>query len=179
MRQTLPHRHSKSSRQAGPVSENQICQSKYHIQFCGLFSQPSVSGLPVSEPALDHSENVLDLCPDGGFFVLTAVDFISDFPAIFVPQYGFFPLFSAKITAVAIDGCFLTAEQLCRHRYILNIRGGDFQGVYQSRVLVHADMGFISKVPSSISATCANSFSCIPLRISRFRNRPSVSPSGT
>ena len=147
MRQTLPHRHSKSSRQAGPVSENQICQSKYHIQFCGLFSQPSVSGLPVSEPALDHSENVLDLCPDGGFFVLTAVDFISDFPAIFVPQYGFFPLFSAKITAVAIDGCFLTAEQLCRHRYILNIRGGDFQGVYQSRVLVHADMGFISKVP--------------------------------
>lgn len=40
---------------------------------------------------------------------------------------------------------------------------------------------FFSSKPRSWSnpATCANSFSCIPLRISRFRNRPSVSLSGT
>ena len=40
---------------------------------------------------------------------------------------------------------------------------------------------FFSREPRSWNspATLANSFSCIPLRISRFQNRPSVSPAGT
>ena len=59
---------SKSSRQAGSVSQDQICQRKHKIQFGGLLMQTSVSSLPVMEPALDHSEDVLDFGSDGGLF---------------------------------------------------------------------------------------------------------------
>ena len=63
-----------SGRQARPDSQNQVCQGKHHIQFCGLFSQASVSGFPVSESALDYSEYMLDFCSDRGLFPLTALD---------------------------------------------------------------------------------------------------------
>ncbi len=36
---------TESSRQAGPVSQNQIRQREHDIEFGGLFSQASVSGL--------------------------------------------------------------------------------------------------------------------------------------
>lgn len=65
---------SKSSRQAGSVSQDQICQRKEEIQFCGLFMQSSVSCLSVKEPALDHSENMLNFGSDGGLFPLAALD---------------------------------------------------------------------------------------------------------
>ena len=54
-----------SSCQAGSVSQNQICQCKHHIQFCRLFSQPSVSRLSVSKLTFDDSKNVFYFCPDG------------------------------------------------------------------------------------------------------------------
>ncbi len=121
-------RQPESSCQAGPVSLIQICQSKHHIQFSSLLLQTSISCFPVSEPALDHSENMLDFCPDRGFFPLTtlnlglgpggsvfylgwtAIDFLPDPFAGVVPQYGLFPLLGAKVTAVAMDGFFLAAE---------------------------------------------------------------------
>ena len=65
---------SKSSRQAGPVSQDQICQRKHKIQFGGLFMQTSVSSFPAMEPALDHSEDMLNLGSDGGLFPLAALD---------------------------------------------------------------------------------------------------------
>ena len=37
--------HTKSSRQTGPVSQNQIRQREYDIEFGSLFSQASVSRL--------------------------------------------------------------------------------------------------------------------------------------
>lgn len=43
---------AQSSCQAGPVSQNEIRQGKHHIQFCCLFSQPSVPCFSVSELSL-------------------------------------------------------------------------------------------------------------------------------
>jgi len=154
----MARRQPESSCQAGPVSQDQVCQSKHHVQFSSLFLQTSVSCFPASEPALDHSENMLDFCSDGGFFPLTtldlslgtdvsvfclgwtAIDFIPDLFAGVVSQYGRFPLLGAKVTAVAMDGFFLAAEQLRHHRYIMNVSGSDSQGMYQPSVLVYANM---------------------------------------
>ena len=111
--------------QARPVSQDQICQSKHHIQFCGLFQQPSVSGFPVLESALDYSENVLDFCSDRGFLTLpalnlrlgtrgivlglrrAAVDFVMNFLAVLIAKYSVFPLFGAKVTTVVNAGAIL------------------------------------------------------------------------
>ena len=49
-----------------------------------------------------------------------------NFFAVLVPKYSVFSLFGAKVTTVAMNCLFLTAQQLCRHRYIMDIRGGDF-----------------------------------------------------
>ena len=51
--------------QTGPVSQNQVCQRKHHIQFCRLLLQPSVAGLPVSKLTFDDSKYVFYFCPDG------------------------------------------------------------------------------------------------------------------
>ena len=64
---------SESSRQAGPVSQNQICQSKHHIQFGGLLLQTVVSCLPVSESALNYHENMLDFCSNRGLLPFTTL----------------------------------------------------------------------------------------------------------
>ena len=81
------------------------------------------------ESALDHSENVLNLGSDGGLFPFTAldlrfgtdgrvfglrrpaIDFIPDFFAVLISQYGIFPLFGPEIPTVAMDGLFLPSEQ--------------------------------------------------------------------
>ena len=70
-----------------------------------------------------------------------------NFLAVFVPKYSIFPLFGTKVTTVAMNRRFLTAQQLCRHRYIMDIRGGDFQGVHQPSILVHTNVGRIAEVP--------------------------------
>jgi len=112
--------HIESSCQTGLGSQNQISQRKHHIQFSSLLLQTSVPCFPVSKPTLDHGENVLDFCPNGGFFALTALDlslrtngnvfclgrtainFVPDLFAAVVLQHGLLPLFSAQVTAVAI-----------------------------------------------------------------------------
>ena len=140
---------TESGRQARPDSQNQVCQGKHHIQFCGLFSQASVSGFPVPESALDYSEYMLDFCSDRGLFPFTAldlgpgtcgrvfrpgrtaVDFVADLPAALIPQHGL----------------FLAGKKLRRHGNIVDISGSDFQCVYQSGIPVHANMRLIAKVP--------------------------------
>ena len=52
-------------RQAGPVSQNEVCQSKQHILFCRLFSQTSVSGLSIFESPFYYRKDMFDFCPDG------------------------------------------------------------------------------------------------------------------
>ena len=65
---------SKSSCQAGPISQDQICQRKEEIQFGDLFMQSSDSSFPVMEPAFDHSEDMLNFGSDIGLFPLAALD---------------------------------------------------------------------------------------------------------
>lgn len=57
--------HTESDCQAVPVSQNQICERKHHIQFCCLFSQTSVSRLSVPKQTLDYTEDMLYLGSDG------------------------------------------------------------------------------------------------------------------
>ena len=180
---------SESGRQAGPVSQDQVCQCKQHIQFCGLLQQPSVSGFPVLESALDHSENVLDFCSDRGLLTFTAldlrlgtsgivlglrraaVDFMPDFLAAFVPNQGLLPLFGAKVTTAAVNRIFLTMQQLRRHRYIMDIRAGDFQGMYQPGILVRANVRFIPEVPGVSLFRCMGLRVTLPFRVLRTRRR--------
>jgi len=95
---------------------------------------------------------MLNYSPNGGFFSLTAfelspgmggcifclgrtvIDFISDCFAVVVPQDGFFLLFGTKVTTVAMDDFFPTAEQLRHHRYIMDV------SVYTSPVSLSTTM---------------------------------------
>jgi len=56
---------TESSRQAGPVSQNQIRRREHHTEFGGLFSQASVSGLLKFQTALHHAEDVFHPGADG------------------------------------------------------------------------------------------------------------------
>ena len=59
------HRHANSDCQTGPVSQNQIRQREHDIEFGGLFSQTSVSGLLEFQQTLHHAEDMLYLGTDG------------------------------------------------------------------------------------------------------------------
>lgn len=63
----------KSDCQTRSVSQNQICQCKQHIQFCGLLLQASVSCLSVSKQTLYNAKNVLYFCSDGRLLMLSAL----------------------------------------------------------------------------------------------------------
>ena len=107
--------------QAKPVSQNQVCKRKHHIQFCNLFWQASVSCF--SEPKLefDDGENMLNFCANGGFGALIAFDLalgtggivlaltgtlvneVLDAFAAVVLFLGLKALVRAQIAAVAVD----------------------------------------------------------------------------
>jgi hypothetical protein len=57
-------------RQAGLVSQNQICQCKHDIQFGRLLLQPAVSSLSVSEQSLNYAGNMFHLGWTEIFYVL-------------------------------------------------------------------------------------------------------------
>ena len=56
---------SESGQQTLPVSQNQIRQREYHMQFGQLFSSALVSRLAITELSFHHTENMLDLSPHG------------------------------------------------------------------------------------------------------------------
>ena len=62
--------HTASSRQAGPVSQNQVCQRKHDIEFGLLLFESSVSCLSEAQLLLDDAEYVLHFCPDRRLRVL-------------------------------------------------------------------------------------------------------------
>ncbi len=66
----------------------------------------------------------------GNVFCLrgAAIDFIPNLFAAAVPQYGILPLFSAKVSAVIINGFLLAVEQIRHQRYIMDVCGGNLQG---------------------------------------------------
>ena len=121
-----PHVRTDSSRQAGPVSQNKICQCKQHIHFGYLFLQSSISRLSESQLLLHNSKDMLHFGSYRRFLVFpalnlgfgtggivfglagTAIDFVSDALASFVLFQGFRPLLSAKIATVSIDPLLFT-----------------------------------------------------------------------
>ena len=70
-----------------------------------------------------------------------------NFLAVLVAKYSVFSLFGTKVTTVTMNRLFLPAQKLRCHRYIMDIRSGDFQRVYQPSILVHTNVGFIAEVP--------------------------------
>ena len=46
-----------------------------------------------------------------------------------------------------MDGVYLAGHQFRHHRYIVYVCGGDFHGVRQPGVPVHANIRLVSKVP--------------------------------
>ena len=60
---------TKSDCQAGPVSQDQICQRKHDVEFCFLFLKPSVSSLPEFKKSLYNTENMFYLGPYRGLCV--------------------------------------------------------------------------------------------------------------
>ena len=76
---------TESSRQAGPVSQNQIRQREHDVEFCLLFSQPSVSGLFVFQLSLYHHEDVFYLDPNGCLLMFALANLIlADRPCLAV-----------------------------------------------------------------------------------------------
>ena len=58
-------RQTESDCQAGPVSQDQICQRKHDVEFCFLFLKPSVSGFLEFEQTLYNAENMFDFGTHG------------------------------------------------------------------------------------------------------------------
>ena len=104
-------RQTKSDCQAGPVSQDQICQRKHDVEFCFLFLKPSVSGFLEFEQTLYNAKNMFDFGTHGRLcvfpflcLVLTAfaelahlagatVDLIPNLLAGFVSYFGIFSPF--------------------------------------------------------------------------------------
>ena len=95
-------------------------------------------------PALD-----LRFGPGRPVFALRwpAVDLVFDLFPGSIPGYGILSLLSAQVSAVTVDSFFLTGQQLRRHRDVMGIGSGHLNGVRQTAVLVHADMGLVAEVP--------------------------------
>ena len=117
-------RQTKSDCQAGPVSQDQICQRKHDVEFCFLFLKPSVSRLLEFEKSLHNTENMFYLGPYRGLcvfpllgLVLTAfaelahlagatVNLIPNLLAGFVAYFSVFAFLSAQVSAVSVEGFF-------------------------------------------------------------------------
>ena len=131
---------TESSRQAGPVSQDQICQRKHDVELCFLFLKPSVSRLLEFEKSLHDTENMFYLGPYRGLcvfplfgLVLTAfaelahlawaaVDLIPDLLAGFVAYFGIFTLLSAKVSTVSVESFFLSVHEFRSHGCICSAK---------------------------------------------------------
>ena len=67
-------RHTESGRQAGPVSQNQICQSEQYIQFGRLLLQTLIPRLSISKLPLYYAEDMFHFRPNRRFLVLPALE---------------------------------------------------------------------------------------------------------
>lgn len=128
------HVRTGSSRQTWSVSQNQIRTCEQDVQFCGLFSQTSVSCFSKAKPLLYNSKGASHLRSDGSFFALSAldlcsgsigvvlalgwttIDFIMNTLAIFVSGYRFRALFGSEIAAVSVDKLLLSGKKFCKNR---------------------------------------------------------------
>ena len=77
----------------------------------------------------------------------SAVDFVPDLFPGSIPGYGILSLLSAQVSAITVDSFFLSGQQLRRHRDVMGVGSGHFNGVRQSAVLVHTDVGLVAEVP--------------------------------
>lgn len=131
--------HTESDRQAGPVSQNQIRKCEQNIQFCGLFSQTSVSCCSETQLLLYNSKNMFNSSADGRFLAFStsylglgtsgvvftlrrsAVNFVADSLSCFIIGNGLWAFLSTKITAVTMDSIFFAGQQFSCDCHIMNI----------------------------------------------------------
>lgn len=71
------HVRTNSSCQTWSVSQNQIRKCEQDIQFCGLFSQTSVSCFSKAKLLLYNSKDMFHFSSNGRFFALSALDLCS------------------------------------------------------------------------------------------------------
>ena len=134
-----------SSCQAGPVSQNQIRKCEQDIQFCGLFSQTSVSCFSKAKLLLYNSKDMFHFSSNGRFFALSAldlcsgsvgvllalrwttIDFVMNALTRFVCSYRFRALFGSEIAAVSVDKLLLSGKKFCHHTDIVFVGGCNFQ----------------------------------------------------
>ncbi len=118
------------SRQAKPVSQNQVRQCEHDIQFCDLFSQTPIACFSKSKLSFYDRKDVFYLRTYRGFFMFppfdlpsgtgscvfvlgrTAIDFIADLFPILVADNCLLPFLRAEIAAVPVDNGFLSCQQL-------------------------------------------------------------------
>ena len=134
-----------SNCQARPVSQNQIRQCEQDIQFCGLFSQTSVSRFSEMQLLFHNSEDMFHFSSDGRFLALSAldlcsgsigvvlalgwttIDFVVNALARFVCSYRFRALFGSEIAAVSVDNLFLSSQKFCHHTDVVFVGGCNFE----------------------------------------------------
>lgn len=93
--------------QTRSVSQDQVCQSKHHVQFCNLFSQPSVAGLTKPELLFYHSKNMFHLGTYGGFLVFSALDLsLGAGGAVFACAGPAIDLITDRLSLIVLFPCF-------------------------------------------------------------------------
>ena len=116
-----PQRRTDSSCQAGPVSQNQICQRKHDIEFGLLFFKPSVSCLSEAQLLLDDTEYMLHSCPDGRFCVLSFWGgVLSAFEFHYITFSSIWHLFLCGIAPVLCSWKYLRISDRLRDSHILS-----------------------------------------------------------
>ena len=160
----LPRR-TESSCQTRSVSQDQVCQSKQHIQFGNLPSQTSVSCLSESKLLFHDSENMFNFGAYGRFLVFsafdlglgaggkvlalagTAIDFVMNFPAGLVFLRGFRTLVCANVRTVPIDSLFFAGQKIRSNGNVMYIGSCHFDCVDQTSIVIHAKVSLIAKMP--------------------------------
>ena len=95
--------------------------------------------------------SALDLCLGslGILFVLGrfAIDVILDFLTVLVSDDGIITLFRADVATVAAYGFLFAVQEFRHHCHIMLVCRRDLYRMHKPRILVHAYMSLVSKVP--------------------------------
>ena len=139
------HVRTNSSCQTWSVSQNQIRKCEQDIQFCGLFSQTSVSCFSKAKLLLYNSKDMFHFSSNGRFFALSAldlcsgsigvvlalgwttIDFVMNTLTVFVSGYRFRALLGSEIAAVSVDKLLLSGKKFCHHTDVVFVGGCNFQ----------------------------------------------------
>jgi len=140
-------------------SHPDIGQRKQRDELRGILGKPPVAHFDVTELALDNPKRMLHLGPHAGFELFGL--FVQRAPGrvllrfTLTRAYGHMPIHSggvgpfagALVARISKDNLFFTMQQRMPLGDIINVCGCADDGVHQTGLRVHPNMGFHTEVP--------------------------------